>query len=402
MILHDHNNAHLTYCLNIHPSDTWDDAFDSIRTSAMLVRDRVCPGGPFGLGLRLGYDAAVSLQEPTALEKFQGFLQEQDAYVFTINGFPYGSFHKENLKEKVYQPDWRTTARRDYTVILCDLLAQLLPNDYVGSISTVPCSFKPWITRPNDTSKMVERLMDCVAHLTSIEDRTGKQLILGLEPEPGCHLETCDEVLRFYQDELLQRGAVFLSRRRGLSSGRAETAIRRHIGVCFDTCHSAVQYESLEDSLQRYHEAGIPIAKVQLSAALEVYNERSQLEALHPFVEPVYLHQVKAMTRIGTLRSWNDLPDALRDVKPNGDIERLRIHFHVPLFWTGDHLLDSTAKLITPSFLDRAIHTVGQHLEIETYTFDVLPSLIQSSNVVDCVAKEYEWVLSQIAAADKV
>lgn len=396
MILHDHNQAHLTYCLNIHPSDTWDEVFASVRDSAMAVRNRVCSERPFGLGLRLGYDAAVTLQEPDKLTEFQAFLQEQDAYVFTINGFPYGGFHQENLKEKVYQPDWRTAARRDYTVLLCDLLAQLLPDGQVGSISTVPCSFKPWIIRVNDADKMVERLMDCVAHCLSLEEQTGKHITLGLEPEPSCYLETCDEVVSFYQDKILQRGIPFLTRRRGLSPERAEEAIRHHLGVCLDTCHTAIQYESLCDSMLAYNAAGIPVTKVQLSAALEVYNDQSQLEALRAFVEPVYLHQVKAMTRMGTIRSWNDLPDALRDVKPQGEIERLRIHFHVPLFWNGDHLLESTSRLVSKAFLDQACATLTRHLEIETYTFDVLPEALKSGDVVDSICKEYDWALQRL------
>ena len=395
MILHDHNTAHLSYCLNIHPSDTLDQIMESISTKAMAVRDRVCPGRSFGLGLRLGYDAAVALQEPKNLETFKRLLQEQDAYVFTINGFPYGDFRQENLKEKVYQPDWRTASRRDYTVLLCDLLAELLPNDMVGSISTVPCSFKPWIIRIDDAGKMVERLMDCVAHLAGVEDRTGRQIVLGLEPEPGCYLETCDEVTAFYEEKLLQHGAKFLTRRSGMTGEAAEAAIRRHLGVCLDTCHSAIQYEAPDDSIKRYDEAGIPVAKVQLSAALEVYNERSQLEALRPFVEPVYLHQVKAMTRMGTIRSWNDLPDALRDVKTKSEVERLRIHFHVPLHWKGDHLLDTTANIITPTVLELAAATVTRHVEIETYTFDVLPDAVGTSDVVDSVAQEFDWVLQR-------
>lgn len=396
MILHDHNQAHLTYCLNIHPSDTWDEVFKSIRTSAMAVRDRVCSDRPFGLGLRLSYDAAVSLQEPDNLKTFQAFLQEQDAYVFTINGFPYGGFHQDNLKEKVYQPDWRTAARRDYTVLLCDLLAELLPDGQIGSISTVPCSFKAWIIRPSDADKMVERLVDCVAHCLSLEERTGKTITLGLEPEPSCYLETCKEVVTFYQDKILQRGIPFLARRRGLSPERAEQVIRQHLGVCLDTCHTAIQYESLCDSMRAYDAAGIPVTKVQLSAALEVYNDQSQLDALRAFVEPVYLHQVKAMTRMGTLRSWNDLPDALRDVKPKGEVEKLRIHFHVPLFWDGDHLLESTSKLVSKAFLDQACTTCTRHLEIETYTFDVLPEALKSGDVVDSIVKEYNWALKQL------
>jgi hypothetical protein len=242
---------------------------------------------------------------------------------------------------------------------------------------------------------MVERLVECVAHLAALYERTGKLLHLGLEPEAGCTLETTAETISFFEARLLTAGRTFLARRRGCPPEQAEAEIRRHLGVCFDTCHAAIQFEELEPALQAYRSAGIRISKVQLSAALEVHNERSQLDALRPFVEPVYLHQVKARTRMGTLRGWNDLPDALRDIHPRGEVERLRIHFHVPLYWHGDHLLGTTVAQLTPAFLKAACADPVTHLEIETYTFDVLPDSIRGVDVVESVAQEYRWVLER-------
>jgi hypothetical protein len=141
MKLRDNPPLHLTYCLNIHPGETWEANFAAIRQNATKVRDAVAGRGePFGLGLRLGNVAARSLMEKTALESFRGFLAEQNMYVFTINGFPYGAFHGKPVKEAVYRPDWRTRERRDYTIVLADILAALLPEGVPGSISTVPCS----------------------------------------------------------------------------------------------------------------------------------------------------------------------------------------------------------------------------------------------------------------------
>ncbi len=396
MILRKAPPVHLTYCLNVHPGETWEAVFGNVRDKACAVRDRIETDGPFGLGLRLGQEAATQLQGPGVLEEFAAFLKQENLYVFTLNGFPYGRFHQAGLKEKVYQPDWRTASRRDYTVQLADLLAVLLPDGQEGSISTVPGSFKPWIIRPGEEQRMVERLVECVAHLAALHDRTGKLIHLGLEPEAGCTLETTAETIAFFEERLLKTGRAFLTRRRGCSPDQAEAEIRRHLGVCFDACHAAIQFEELEPSLQAFRSAGLRVSKVQLSAALEVHNERSQLEALRPFVEPVYLHQVKARTRMGTLRSWNDLPDALRDIHPRGEVERIRIHFHVPLHWHGDHLLGTTASQLTPAFLKAACADPVTHLEIETYTFDVLPDPIRAADVVESVAQEYRWVLDRI------
>ena len=396
MILRERPPVHLTYCLNVHPGESWNEVFGNVRDKACAVRDRLRTTGLFGLGLRLGQEAATQLQAPGVLEEFTAFLKQESLYVFTLNGFPYGGFHQQGLKERVYQPDWRTTARRDYTVQLVDLLAALLPDGQEGSISTVPGSFKPWIIRPGEEPRMVERLVECVAHLAALYERTGKLLHLGLEPEAGCTLETTAETISFFEARLLATGRAFLARRRGCPPEQAEAEIRRHLGVCFDTCHAAIQFEELEPALQAYRSAGIRISKVQLSAALEVHNERSQLEALRPFVEPVYLHQVKARTRMGTLRGWNDLPDALRDIHPRGEVERLRIHFHVPLYWHGDHLLGTTAAQLTPAFLKAACADPVTHLEIETYTFDVLPAALRAGDVVESVAREFDWALEHL------
>ena len=387
---------HLAYCLNIHPGDTWEENFEAIRRHARAVRDRVAGGRPFGLGLRVGHTASSALEDPATREALVAFLAEERMYVFTINGFPYGRFHRGPVKEKVYQPDWRTSARRDYTNRLADLLSHLLPEGQDGSISTVPCSFKPWIIRAQDVERMVHHLSDCVAHLVSIEERTGREIHIGLEPEPGCYLESTEDAVRFFTEQLYLHGARRLQQRTGRPRPAAEALLRRHLGICLDTCHLAVQFEDLQASIKAFRADGIRISKLQLSAALQVLNDRSRIEALHPFVEPVYLHQVKAKTRHGALRSWNDLPEALHDVKDHPEYERLRIHFHVPLFWEGSTHLDTTAGGLDPAFFARLRDGITAHLEIETYTFDVLPPPLRSGDVVECLSREYAWVLARL------
>jgi sugar phosphate isomerase/epimerase len=389
---------HLTYCLNIHRGESWQENFDAIRNYACRVRDLVSPNAPFGLGMRLSHAAAATLGEDAALAAFRDVLESERMYVFTVNGFPYGKFHDGPVKEKVYQPDWRTSARRDYTNRLADILSKLLPEGKEGSISTVPCSFKPWILRSSDIDRIVRHLADCAAHLVQLTEQTGTEIHLGLEPEPGCYLETTEEAVRFFTEHLFVEGVRYLKQRIGRTGPEAEALMRKHVGVCFDTCHVAIQFEELEDALTAYQTEGIRISKIQLSAALEVINERSRIEALHPFVEPVYLHQVKGMTRHGSLRSWNDLPDALRDVKDRAEVERLRIHFHVPLCWDGSTRVGTTGSLLSPAFFDRLREGVSSHLEIETYTFDVLPDALQCGDVVESIVREYAWAMSRLKA----
>lgn len=388
---------HLTYCLNIHPGESWTEIREAIREKAVRVRGAVAPDRPFGLGLRLGARAAAELGAPGLRREIRAELEELGLYVFTLNGFVHGAFHGARVKERAYQPDWRTAARKQYTLQLADILADWLPDGVSGSISTVPGSFKPWVLRPDDPARMVRELMDCVLHFARLHQSTGKELHLGLEPEPSCYLETTEETVGFFKQRLWREGAQVLSRRAGVTPGRAEEWIRRHLGVCFDTCHVALQFENLERAWATYEAEGIRISKTQLSAALQVYNERTRIEALHPFVEPTYLHQVKVMTRHGAIRSWTDLPDALRIVKDQAEYEELRIHFHVPLHWPGSAKLSSTRDTLTDAFFAGLRQSDCRHWEVETYTFDVLPPDIRPADVVESIREELQWVLHRAA-----
>ena len=86
------HGLHLAYCTNIHRGETWAQTFDTLQKHTLAVRDRVSPGKPYAIGLRLGADAARELSDPAALKSFRAWLDKENCYVFTINGFPYGKF----------------------------------------------------------------------------------------------------------------------------------------------------------------------------------------------------------------------------------------------------------------------------------------------------------------------
>lgn len=397
MILQHKPPLHLTYCLNIHPGETWADNFAAIQDKALAIKQRVAPDQWFGLGLRIAHHAATRLSSDHALiHEARDFFAEHQLYPFSINGFPYGRFHQPGVKEKVYEPDWRTPERRDYTLQLADIFTHFLPPEVDGSISTVPCSFKPWITSDNDKFLMARNLAAVVAYLAAIRDDTGQEIHLGLEPEPDCYLETTSEVVNFYKDALLTAGVDEVARIMGISTEQGEEFMRRHLGVCFDTCHVALQYEDLVESYRTYIKEGIRISKVQLSAALSAPVTPETLEALRRFNEPVYLHQVKAITRSGAKIAWYDLPEALDELPNFPDAEEVRVHFHVPLFMQAAGVLGSTASTLTPDFFHELRRGACSHLEIETYTFDVLPEELNAGDVVKSVAREYSWVLGQL------
>jgi len=388
---------HLTYCLNIHPGESLASIVAAIRDCSLAVKSEVARHRPFGLGLRLGAQAARELENDEARRRFKTFLADHDLYVFTVNAFPYGAFHGSRVKENVYAPDWRTPERLEYTQMVAAILADLLPaQETCGSVSTVPGSFKPWIASPPSNDAIVDNLARCVAYLVHLEQRTGKTIHLGLEPEPGCYLERVDEVTAFFENRLRPRARRLLAGYLEGDEEEAEARLRDHLGVCMDTCHVAVQFEELAGALERLQAAGVRLSKIQLSAAVDVPVKTENLEALSDFDEPVYLHQVRAQKRDGNIAGWNDLPEALPALRKANDYERARVHFHVPLFWTGSGGLGSTADALTPGFWNAARDSGCEHFEIETYTFGVLPEQIRPERLPASIAREFAWVLERL------
>ena len=392
---------HLTYCSNIHSGESWAEVSQNLHNYMPAIRQRLNWEGPFGIGLRLSARAAAELENPQTLSAFQGFLAEQNFYVFTINGFPYGVFHKARVKEEVYLPDWMDEERLRYTNLLARILASLLPNDprLQGSVSTVPGAFKQRIQSPEHVLRMAQNMLRHVAFLRELHQQTGKTISLALEAEPCCYMETVDEVLAFFRDylfnpEVLERLAGELSVPLKISD------VRRHLGVCYDACHMAVEFEDPASAINRIKEAGISIYKFQISSALRVRfraGDGRAAEVLAPFVEGIYLHQVVEKNR-NALRRFTDLPEGLSEeaAAGGGDEKEWRIHFHVPIFLdemknfstTQDHLV---------SLLDLIKHNpVCPYLEVETYTWDVLPQEYRTLDVASAVARELAWVRNRI------
>ena len=358
-----------------------------------MVRQMVAPGQWFGLGLRLSAQAAAELSErPELRAEALDVFSEAQMYPFSVNAFPYGKFYGGSVKEHVYSPDWRMLDRRNYTFQVADVLASWLPEGVDGSISTVPGSFKAWIKDPAGVSAMAENIGAVAAYLAALREDTGREIHLGLEPEPSCYLETTAETIAFFKNELWTTGVEEIKRIRKCYTKDAEEIIRRHIGVCFDTCHVALQFEDPVEAIRSYKAEGIRISKVQLSAALMVACDPDGWEALKPFAEGVYLHQVRGRTSAGNVLAWNDLPDALADIDGQEGVEEIRVHFHVPLFFKEAGKLASTAATLTPEFFHELRSGVTSHVEIETYTFDVLPKEIHPGDVVKSIAREFEWV----------
>lgn len=393
-------DRHLGYCTNIHPGETWPEVRDALASHVPAVKRRLGHEGPFGVGLRLSARAAHDLDDPAAFEELRAILAEQDLYVFTVNGFPFGTFHGVRVKEGVYEPDWRRAERLDYSDRLARQLAALLPEGREGSVSTVPGAFKPNAADEADIGAIVEHLLRHAATLWRLREQTGRTVSLALEPEPECFLQTTSEAIAFFEDRLFAASA----RRRladltGLDEADAEEVLRRHLGVCFDVCHAAVAYEDTPDALAALASAGIRVPKAQLSAALRVPEpDDAAVTRLRDFDDGVYLHQTVARAG-GGLARFLDLPQAL-DAYAGGSApaEEWRIHFHVPVFAAELDGFASTQADLADALAYLRDHPEVPHLEVETYTWDVLPERHRGLPVDAAIARELSWVRERLSA----
>jgi hypothetical protein len=377
----------LTYCSNIHAGESWDDVYRALGDALPSIRGHLHATGAFGIGLRLSARALEQLRQPQRLKEFVAFLGDGNYYVPTINGFPFGAFHGERVKEQVYLPDWRVPARLEYSNQLASLLAELLAKCRLdrGSVSTVPGAFKGHMRPRDDKGAIVMNLLEHVRHLARLRDATGVTITLAIEPEPACFIETSADAIELFQKYLFNERVVY-------ECGVTVDQVRTHLGICFDACHIAVEFEDPAEALAAFDRAGIRVPKFQISSALRVTDVLGR-DALKRFANDTYLHQVVERSN-GSLTRYVDLPDALRE----GNGTEWRVHFHVPVFLRSLGVLETTQP-----DLERVIDLVKQRedhpcLEVETYTWDVLPKEYRTTDLSEAIARELKWTRERLEA----
>jgi sugar phosphate isomerase/epimerase len=362
--------------------------FDALQTHTLAVRDRVCPGKPYAIGLRLSERAAVELNDPQERLNFKRWLGKNNCYIFTMNGFSYGNFHSARVKENVYRPDWTSPERVAYTNLLFNLLAELLPPGVEGSVSTLPGSFKEFHLSPEALKCVRQNLWRSIEHIARISEKTGRKLHLGLEPEPLCLLESSAETIHLF-DHLR-------------AEHPRDERLAAHLGVNYDTCHFAVEFEEPRNALLCLIHHGIKISKIHLSSALKVTPTPEARERLKGFADDVYLHQVVERDAAGQRRIFRDLPDALNQPAATADHQpspEWRIHFHVPLHSAGEPPFDNTNDhLLGVLDLLGEYPEICTHLEMKTYTWEVLPTELKNQSVADHLVQEYTWLLTELKA----
>jgi hypothetical protein len=397
-------SGHLTYCTNIHAGETWPAHFTALKNNFPNIKNRVSPGGPMGIGLRLSNTASIELQKEESLSAFIQWLQENDAYVFTMNGFPYGEFHHTVVKDQVHAPDWTTQARVDYTIRMFHILAKLLPKNMDGGISTSPLSYKYWhkTTQELQQAKIVAtgNILTVAEELIKIRRETGVIMHLDIEPEPDGVLETGEEYIQWYEGVLLPIGVDRISRKLNISIDEAEQLIKDHITLCYDVCHFAIGYEPHRQVIDELASKGLKVGKIQISAALkatlpgDIELRDPVMNAFARFNESTYLHQVVAKKVNGKLVRYPDLPEALADIE-NIAVEQWRAHFHVPIFTEEFGLVQSTQSDIIKVLNIFKNTPFTDHLEVETYTWGVLPDT-KKLPLNDSIIRELNWVKGQL------
>ena len=390
--------GHLTYSTLVHPGDNWNEIWTSLTTYVPKVKARIAPNEPFGVSLRLAAESAQALVSNRGeRDKLKKFLADNDMYLYTVNAFPYGPFKGRIVKEQVYEPDWRSEERTQYTINVAEVLGDVAPEGTAPSIQSAPLGFKPRVTGPEVVASYTEHVLRVAAHLIGLQERTGRTVGLALEPEPFCFLETTDETIEYFTKHLYSgAAAATVARLAGIPISEAHSALRRHVGMVFDICHQAVAYENIAESLQQLVDAGIPIFKLQEAAALYIPQVTDKtIEVLRRYADTIYLTQT-VEKKDGRFTKFLNLEDAFAAWKTNPGPREWRTHIHVPVFLDDLGAFRTTRFAIEDALKFHKANPVSRQLEIETYTWDVLPDSLKTGDIVDYVCRELEWVQGQL------
>ena len=377
------------YCTNVHAGRTLDEVKQNLRQHAPAVRDDLELDGRLGIGLWLPASVAREIVTSDGAGDLGEWMSDLGVEVFTINGFPYGDFHRRNVRHDVYTPDWRTPERLAFTLDLARILTALTLHGEAG-ISTLPLGWGPWLPADADVAAAAANLLRAARALADIEQETGVLIHLDLEPEPGCALQRAADVVTLFERHLL--------------TGTDDDLVRRHLRVCHDICHAAVMFEDQAAMLAAYDSVGVQVGKVQVSSAVRaLFDDRNThhmvRNELERFREQRYLHQT--MVRTGDDAEpvfYEDLPDALAAAPAVGE---WRVHFHVPIFLERLGPLRTTAREIDTWLELVRDRPEIRHFEVETYAWDVLPAEHKGTLARD-IAAELRWLGTRMDAGQRV
>jgi len=386
--------GHLSYSTLVHPGDTWDQMKESMQVYLPQVKQRFCPDRPMGVSLRLSNASSVTLEQDAAERAWvRDFLASNDLYVYTVNAFPYGPFKGSQVKELVYEPDWSTQDRLQYTMRVARILTEISDAPVEPTIQSAPLAFRPKVVDDAYIAAFTDNLLHMVGFLMDLQVQTGRRVKLALEPEPACFLESIEETIAYFQQHVYTpQAARRVAEFSGQPLAEAFQGLRRHLGVVFDICHQSVAFEDIDADLQSLVDAGIPIYKLQQASALNVPQVTEEIVAeLKRYTETIYLSQTTE-SRQGKLTRYLNLEDAIAAYDPADGPRSWRTHFHVPVFLDDLGPFRTTRDGVLAALRFHARSPLSTHLEIETYTWDVLPPHLKDGDIVDYVVRELQFV----------
>jgi len=377
----------LGYCTNVHAGADLETTRANLQEHATVVKQLFSPERPMGIGLWLSAPTAMGLQDER-LKSFKDWLDLEGLVPFTFNGFPFGDFHQPVVKHKVYQPTWSDQDRLEYTSRLFQCMDALLPQGMDGSISTLPLGWGDLAEDESFLKRCGQQLSRLSEQLESLEETTGRRIQVCLEPEPGCVIDTAEDLIHFFERYLSDDSEIQRQRH------------RRYLGVCHDICHSAVMNESQRQAVEAYRQHEIEIGKVQVSAAVQfelppagTAKHEQVLQQLEAFAEDRYLHQTTVASQaVHPSRFFEDLPQAIESASRENEATKWRTHFHVPIYRKQLGLLESTQEEIREFLV--ALADSGQdvqHFEVETYAWSVLPAEHQVNRLAEGISQELHW-----------
>ncbi len=397
MILQRHGRKRLllSYEMNVHPGDTLRELLHSLDRWTLPIRDRVAPGQAFGIVPRVGRKLLQELRTQKARRTLQEKLATKNFFLYTVNAFPIGNFHARRVKEQVYSPPWTHGERARLTNQVVDLLAELLPQDEVGTISTLGGTYRPWGNTRQDHERMAVNYLRTVEHMARMALKGGPTVLLAVEPEPDTTLETMRDVIHLVDNFLRPLIPQRLARPLGVSRSRAEELFHCHFTVNLDVCHLSVLFRDPVREWRALEKAGLKVGKLHITNALALPRpgrSPTALAELKSYDEPRYLHQFAARRPGGELVRGGDLSELCPSVV--ADTEEVRVHFHVPLSRARMGRL-STTRSSTSQVLHHTLrHPHPPHLAIETYTWPIISR--DKDNLVDGIVREFRWVLREM------
>jgi hypothetical protein len=382
----------LSYCTNIHFGESWEEVFYILKFHSRKLRNAFLKMDQFGIGLRLSNSSIINLSKSSFFFDFLFWLKINNFYIKSVNGFPYSFFGSNYIKDNVYLPDWSNFKRYIYSRRIIILFSNFLNKNNFGGISTLPLSYKYFFCNYSYNNlyiKSIKYLYSLLILLNDIYVNNKIFIHLDIEPEPDCVVSNTLDYINFFKKWLLDRIILYFLKK------KIHMFILNYFRICFDICHSSVEFESICQSFNSIFLFNIKFGKFQISSSLKIDKMNFYNSYVFSYLpETPYIHQVYGKTFYDNIITYKDISLA-HILLYKKKIVEYRIHYHVPIFFDKYEIFESTQQYIIEFFKLLKKRNAFYIFEIETYTFDILPCYLKL-NILYSLKREYDWVIKNL------